>query len=99
MCCLPLISAPQNLRYDNVSRVLIVQFMDAYSLDVRALKKSCIHFAQADGRMIPFESFNLLYREASRLKEIQAHIRNGKDARESAARAGDGQKTFPIVSQ
>lgn len=27
-------------------RVLIVQFMDAYSLDVRALKKSCIHFAQ-----------------------------------------------------
>lgn len=99
MCCLPLISAPQNLRYDNVFRVLIVQFMDAYSLDIRALKKSCIHFAQADGRMIPFESFNLLYREASRLKEIQAHIRNGKDARKSAARAGDGQKTFPIVSQ
>ncbi|MFZ6769462.1 radical SAM protein [Undibacterium sp. Di26W] len=75
MCCLPLISAPQNLRYDNVFRVLIVQFMDAYSLDVRALKKSCIHFALPDGRMIPFESYNLLYREPSHLQEIRSSIK------------------------
>jgi hypothetical protein len=61
-CCLPLISAPSELRYDNVFRVLIVQFMDAYALDVRALKKSCIHFALPDGRLVPFESYNLLYR-------------------------------------
>jgi len=74
MCCLPLISAPQNLRYDNVFRVLIVQFMDAYSLDIRALKKSCIHFAQPDGKMIPFESFNLLYRNDARLREIRSTI-------------------------
>ncbi|MFZ6758247.1 radical SAM protein [Undibacterium sp. Ji50W] len=75
MCCLPLISAPQNLKYDNVFRVLIVQFMDAYSLDVRALKKSCIHFALPDGRMIPFESYNLLYREPSHLQEIRSSIK------------------------
>ncbi len=81
MCCLPLISAPQNLRYDNVFRVLIVQFMDAYSLDVRALKKSCIHFAQADGSMIPFESFNLLYRNRQQLNQIQASIRHNKQSR------------------
>ena len=74
MCCLPLISAPEKLRYDNVFRVLIVQFMDAYSLDVRALKKSCIHFAQPDGRMIPFESYNLLYRDQRRLTEIRDSI-------------------------
>jgi uncharacterized radical SAM superfamily Fe-S cluster-containing enzyme len=46
-----------------VFRVLIVQFMDALSLDIRALKKSCIHIAQPDGRLIPFESFNLFYRD------------------------------------
>ncbi|WP_187367131.1 hypothetical protein [Massilia mucilaginosa] len=46
MCCLPLIDAPAGLGYENVFRALIVQFMDAYSLDVPALKKSCIHFAQ-----------------------------------------------------
>ncbi|HZV66371.1 MAG TPA: radical SAM protein [Telluria sp.] len=74
MCCLPLIAAPAALRYDNVFRVLIVQFMDAYSLDVRALKKSCIHFAQPDGKMIPFESYNLLYRSPARLEAIRASI-------------------------
>lgn len=74
MCCLPLISAPQALRYDNVFRVLIVQFMDAYSLDVRALKKSCIHFAQPNGQMIPFESYNLLYRSDDRLSRIRQSI-------------------------
>lgn len=74
MCCLPLISAPQALRYDNVFRVLIVQFMDAYSLDIRALKKSCIHFALPDGRMIPFESYNLLYRNPEKLQALRAGV-------------------------
>jgi uncharacterized radical SAM superfamily Fe-S cluster-containing enzyme len=74
MCCLPLISAPSALRYDNVFRVLIVQFMDAYSLDVRALKKSCIHFALPDGRLVPFESYNLLYRDGRKLEHIRAGI-------------------------
>jgi len=74
MCCLPLISAPQTLRYDNVFRVLIVQFMDAYSLDIRALKKSCIHFALPDGRMIPFESYNLLYRNPEKLQALRAGV-------------------------
>ena len=74
MCCLPLISAPQELRYDNVFRVLIVQFMDAYSLDVRALKKSCIHFAQPNGTMIPFEAYNLLYRSGGKLDAIRETI-------------------------
>ena len=62
LCCLPKIDAP-HLSYDNVFRVMIVQFMDAQNLDIRALKKSCIHFAQPDGKMIPFESFNIFYRD------------------------------------
>jgi uncharacterized radical SAM superfamily Fe-S cluster-containing enzyme len=56
MCCLPKIAAPEGLDYSRVFRVLIVQFMDARGLDIRALKKSCIHMAQPDGRMVPFES-------------------------------------------
>jgi uncharacterized radical SAM superfamily Fe-S cluster-containing enzyme len=91
MCCLPLISAPEKLRYDNVFRVLIVQFMDAYSLDVRALKKSCIHFAQPDGRMIPFESYNLLYRDARRLTEIRGSIAGQTGQRRQQ------RKTVPIA--
>ncbi len=61
LCCLPKI-AGEGLHYDNVFRVLIVQFMDAHNLDIRALKKSCVHIAQKDGKLIPFEAFNLFYR-------------------------------------
>ena len=41
-------------------------FMDTVNFDVRAMKKSCVHIVQEDGRIIPFESFNLLYRDARR---------------------------------
>jgi uncharacterized radical SAM superfamily Fe-S cluster-containing enzyme len=63
MCCLPQVQAPEGLNYRNVFRVLVVQFMDALSLDIRALKKSCIHMARPDGRLVPFESYNLFYRD------------------------------------
>jgi hypothetical protein len=76
LCCLPKVEAPAVLNYDNVFRVLIVQFMDATNLDIRALKKSCIHFAQPDGRLIPFEAYNLFYRDGKQalLAQIQAEI-------------------------
>ena len=61
LCCLPSVSAP-GLTYANVFRVLIMQFIDAWNFDVRAMKKSCVHIVQPDGRLVPFESFNLLYR-------------------------------------
>lgn len=61
LCCLPQVDAP-DLGYENVFRVLIVRFMDRHDLDLRALKKSCVHMARPDGRMIPFEAWNLFYR-------------------------------------
>ncbi|WP_079434607.1 radical SAM protein [Zoogloea sp. LCSB751] len=75
LCCLPKLDAPQ-LGYENVFRVLIVQFMDAANLDLRALKKSCVHMVQPDGRMIPFEAYNLFYRDdrTQHLAGIRAEI-------------------------
>jgi hypothetical protein len=75
LCCLPQIQGG-NLRYDNVFRVLIMQFIDAWNFDVRAMKKSCVHIAQPDGRLIPFEAFNLLYRDghAARLDELRREV-------------------------
>jgi uncharacterized radical SAM superfamily Fe-S cluster-containing enzyme len=93
MCCLPLVSAPEALRYDNVFRVLIVQFMDAHALDVRALKKSCIHFALPDGKMVPFESYNLLYRDPARLQAIRAAIASHTRAR------GPAREVIPILAE
>lgn len=76
LCCLPQIQGSA-LSYDNVFRVLIMQFIDAWNFDVRAMKKSCVHIAQPDGRLIPFEAFNLLYRDsrAERLAELRREAR------------------------
>ena len=63
LCCLPRASAPEGLRYENVFRVLTMQFIDAYSFDVRSVKKTCVHIAHPDGRIIPFDTYNLFYRD------------------------------------
>lgn len=76
LCCIPRVETPAGVGYRDVFRVLIVQFMDALSLDIRALKKSCIHIAQPDGRLIPFESFNLFYRDGltTTLEALRAEV-------------------------
>ncbi len=61
LCCLPQVEAGA-LSYDNVFRVVIVKFFDAYDFDIRPIKKTCVHIVQTDGRMIPFDTMNLLYR-------------------------------------
>jgi hypothetical protein len=74
LCCLPEFRAPNGIGYQNIFRVLIVQFLDPYNFDVRSVKKSCIHIVHPDGRIIPFDTYNLFYRDGKeqRLKELQA---------------------------
>jgi uncharacterized radical SAM superfamily Fe-S cluster-containing enzyme len=62
LCCLPLVEVPQGLTYENVFRITIVQFLDAYNFDTRSVKRSCIHIVHPDGRIIPFDTYNLFYR-------------------------------------
>ncbi len=75
MCCLPNIDAP-DLAYDNLFRVIIMQFIDAYNFDVRAIKKSCVHIVNKDNKIIPFETMNLFYRDdkKARLEELRNEI-------------------------
>ena len=79
LCCLPQVQAPQDWNYRNVFRVLIMQFIDAHSFDLRAVKKSCVHIAQPDGRLIPFDTFNLFYRDgrSERLAALRAAVDRG----------------------
>jgi hypothetical protein len=72
LCCLPQIEAP-GLGYENLFRIIIMRFIDAYDFDVRAIKKSCVHIVHKDGRIIPFETMNLFYRDDKEeyLKELQ----------------------------
>ncbi len=62
LCCLPMIQAP-GLTYENLFRIIIMRFIDAYDFDVRSVKKSCVHIVHKDGRIIPFETMNLFYRD------------------------------------
>jgi 7,8-dihydro-6-hydroxymethylpterin dimethyltransferase len=73
MCCLPQINAP-NLSYDNLFRIIIMRFIDAYDFDVRAIKKSCVHIVNKDYKIIPFETMNLFYRDekAQILEELRS---------------------------
>ena len=58
------------------SAIIIMQFIDAYAFDVRSVKKSCVHIVHPkDGRLIPFDTYNLFYRddlERTRLAPLRA---------------------------
>ncbi|EJL65728.1 radical SAM protein [Flavobacterium sp. CF136] len=62
MCCLPRVQS-DTLNYNNLFRILIMNFMDAHDFDVRAVKKSCVHIVSDKMKIIPFETMNLFYRD------------------------------------
>jgi uncharacterized radical SAM superfamily Fe-S cluster-containing enzyme len=78
LCCLPRVTAPSGLGYANIFRVLIMNFIDAQSFDVRSVKKTCVHIVHPeDGRLIPFDTYNLFYRdglEQTRLAPLREEI-------------------------
>jgi tetraether lipid synthase len=64
LCCLPSVAVPEGLGYQNLFRVIIMQFIDAHAFDVRSVKKSCVHIVHPhDLRLIPFDTYNLFYRD------------------------------------
>ena len=72
-CCLPEVETPARLAYKDTFKVVILQFLDRFNFDLGTVKRSCIHFATPDGRMIPFDTYNSFYRQgapgAERLRE------------------------------
>jgi hypothetical protein len=75
LCCMPKVLAGAGVGYANIFRVLIVEFIDAQSFDLRSIKKTCVHIVHPDGRLIPFDTYNLFYRdelESTRLAPLRA---------------------------
>jgi uncharacterized radical SAM superfamily Fe-S cluster-containing enzyme len=68
LCCLPQVPVPNHITYDNIFRVIIMQFLDRHNFDVRSVKKTCVHIAHPDGRIIPFDTYNLFYRDGLEAK-------------------------------
>jgi uncharacterized radical SAM superfamily Fe-S cluster-containing enzyme len=65
LCCLPEVPLPEGLGYEDTFRVVIVEFMDAHNFCVGRVKRSCIHFVTPEETIIPFETYNLFYRDAA----------------------------------
>jgi len=62
LCCLPQAAVPQDLAYEHTFRVVISQFLDRFNFDLGTVKRSCVHFVEPDGRIIPFDTYNTFYR-------------------------------------
>jgi hypothetical protein len=89
LCCLPKLFVSDSITYDNVFRVIIMQFIDAHSFDVRSVKKTCVHIVHPDGRLIPFDTYNLFYRddlETTRLSPLRERALAGFSQAELAQR-------------
>lgn len=65
LCCLPDALVPEGLSYEHTFRVVVMQFLDRYNFDLATVKRSCVHFVQPDGRIMPFDTFNTFYREGA----------------------------------
>jgi 7,8-dihydro-6-hydroxymethylpterin dimethyltransferase len=49
-----------------------MKFMDAYDMEMRSVKKTCVHIAHPDGRIIPFDTYNLFYRDGREREQLTA---------------------------
>ncbi len=52
----------ESLDPNDVFRITITSFLDAYNFDVRRLMKCCTHHVLPSGHVIPFCAYNVLYR-------------------------------------
>jgi len=53
----------QQLGSEDLFRITITSFLDAYNFDVRRVMKCCTHNILPSGHVIPFCAYNVLYRE------------------------------------
>lgn len=74
LCCLPQADVPEEVKYENTFRVVIIQFMDKYNFCVGGVKRSCVHFVEPDGKIYPFDTFNLFYRDKRIVEDLRKKV-------------------------
>jgi len=89
LCCLPSFHVPEGLSYENIFRVTIVQFLDRFNFCIGNVKRSCIHFVTAQGAIIPFDTYNLFYRNGA-INRIRAGLAAAAKATSDAEGALQG---------
>lgn len=57
-CCWPSFLAPSDMGYENVYRIVIMEFSDIYNFDATNIKRECNFMIEPD-RAIPFSTYNM----------------------------------------
>ena len=57
-CCWPSFLSPANMGYENVYRIVIMEFSDIYNFDADNIKREC-NFMIEEDRVIPFSTYNM----------------------------------------
>ncbi len=57
-CCWPDFLAPSDMGYENVYRIVIMEFTDSYNFDASNIKREC-NFMIEPHRVIPFSTYNM----------------------------------------
>jgi len=57
-CCWPSFLAPADMGYENVFRIVIMEFSDVYNFDSNNIKREC-NFMIEPTRVIPFSTYNM----------------------------------------
>jgi hypothetical protein len=57
-CCWPSFLAPSDMGYENVYRIVIMEFSDVYNFDSNNIKREC-NFMIEPNRTIPFSTYNM----------------------------------------
>ncbi len=91
LCCLPRIQS-EGLTYANVFRIIIIAFMDRYDFDIASIKRSCTHFVEPNGKIYPFDTWNLFYREPVRARIAAETAKN-------LTQLSDTTIMHPVVTQ
>jgi uncharacterized radical SAM superfamily Fe-S cluster-containing enzyme len=80
LCCLPQAAVPDQVTYENTFRVVISQFLDRYNFDIATVKRSCVHFVEPSGQIIPFDTYNTFYRPGAPGAAVLVRQRAGRKA-------------------
>ncbi len=57
-CCWPEFFAPESMSYENIFRIVIMEFTDMYNFDSANIKREC-NFMIEEDRAIPFSTYNM----------------------------------------
>ena len=55
----------QRIEYinENLFRLSVVSFVDAYNFDLKSMQKECVHVITPNLCKVPFSAYNMIHRE------------------------------------